>query len=136
MIPIAVPIEATAKRESEPTADKQHPLALSADAPLAVIRMPVDARGLALGILATIALVFALEWGQRFVISLLLGILFAYTLNPVVVWLERIKIARVLGSIIVMTAVVSALMLGAYSLRGQARRWRSPCSSGPLSPRG
>ena len=122
MTPIAAPpIEATVNRESEPAADKQGPLALSADPTLVVVRVPVDARGLALGILATIAVVFALEWAQRFVISLLLGILFAYTLNPLVVWLERIKIPRVLGSIIVMAAVVCALALGTYSLRGQVQ---------------
>lgn len=83
--------------------------------------MPVYAQGLALGILSTIAVVFALNWAQNFVISLLLGILFAYTLNPLVVWLERIKIPRVLGSIIVMAAVVCALVLGTYSLHGQVQ---------------
>jgi len=76
---------------------------------------------LALTILATIAGVFALEWAQSLVISLLLGILFAYTLNPLVVWLQRIKIPRVLGTGIVMVGVVSALVLGSYSLRGQVR---------------
>jgi hypothetical protein len=49
---------------------------------LSTVRMSVDARGLALGILATVAVVFVLEWAQSFVISLLLGILIAYTLNP------------------------------------------------------
>ena len=88
-------------------------------APGPVVRMSVDARGLALGILAVIAVVFALEWAQTFVISLLLGILIAYTLNPLVVWLERIRIPRVLASLIVMVAVIGALVLGAYSLRGQ-----------------
>jgi hypothetical protein len=45
--------------------------------------MPRAGRDLALSILATIAVVFALEWAQSFVISLLLGILFAYTLELV-----------------------------------------------------
>ena len=91
------------------------------DAPIAppAARMSVDARGLALGILATIAVVLALDWAQSFVISLLLGIFIAYTLNPPVVWLERIRIPRVLGAGLVMVAVVCALMLGTYSLRGQ-----------------
>jgi predicted PurR-regulated permease PerM len=89
------------------------------DAAPSTVRMSVDARGLALGILSTIAVVFALEWAQSFVISLLLGILFAYTLNPLVVWIERFKIPRVLGAGLVMAAVVLALVLGAYSLRGQ-----------------
>jgi predicted PurR-regulated permease PerM len=89
------------------------------DATPPAVRMFVDARGLALAILATVAVVFALEWAQRFVISLLLGILFAYTLNPLVVALERIRIPRVLGAGLVIMAVVCTLVLGTYSLRGQ-----------------
>ncbi len=84
-----------------------------------ILYVPVDARGLALGILATIALVFALEWMQTFFVPLLLGIFLSYTLTPLVVWLERIKIPRVLGTSLVMMAVVCALVLGTYSLRGQ-----------------
>src|SRR5947207_2377391 len=81
--------------------------------------MPVDARGLALGILAALASVLALSWAQGFVVPLLLGIVIAYTLNPVVGWLEAIKIPRVVGTIIVMGSAIGALVLGAYSLRGQ-----------------
>ena len=40
-----------------------------------VVHIPVEARGLALGILATIAIVFALEWPQQLLVPLLLGIL-------------------------------------------------------------
>nr|WP_211167075.1 AI-2E family transporter [Aromatoleum evansii] len=72
-----------------------------------------------MAILTTIAVVFALEWAQGFIISMLLGILFAYTLNPLVVWLECIRIPRVVGTVVVMLAVVCALVLGTYSLRGQ-----------------
>jgi predicted PurR-regulated permease PerM len=90
-----------------------------AAAPPPTVRLPESGHGLALIILATIAVVFALDWAQSFVISLLLGILFAYTLNPVVVWLERLRIPRVLGTSIVMLGVVCALVLGSYSLRGQ-----------------
>ena len=89
------------------------------DATRSTVRMSVDARGLALGILATVAVVLVLQWAQSFVISLLLGVFFSYTLNPLVGWLERIKIPRVLGAVIVLATVVCALVLGAYSLRGQ-----------------
>lgn len=98
------------QRPAEQVSETAHPL---------IVHAPVDARGLALGILATIALVFALDWMQTFFVPLLLGIFLAYTLNPLVVWLERIKIPRVLGTSIVMVAVVCALVLGTYSLRGQ-----------------
>lgn len=85
------------------------------------VRAPIDARGLALGILAVVALVWALRGAQDFFVSLLLGIIVAYTLNPLVVWLERIKVPRALGTTLVMVGVLCALGFGAYSLRGQAQ---------------
>jgi predicted PurR-regulated permease PerM len=91
----------------------------TSDASQLTVHMPVDARGVALGILAMLALVFALKWAQNFAISLLVGILLSYTLNPLVVWLERIKVPRIVGASMVMLAVVCALGLGTYSLRGQ-----------------
>jgi len=81
--------------------------------------VPVYTGGLALRILATLALIFALRWAQSFAISLLVGIFLAYTLNPLVVWLERIKVPRIVGASIVMLTAVCALGLGTYSLRGQ-----------------
>jgi predicted PurR-regulated permease PerM len=74
---------------------------------------------MALRILAIIAIVFALRWAQSFVVSMLLGILFAYTLNPLVARLERLRLPRLMGTAIVMAGVVCAFVLGAYSLRGQ-----------------
>jgi len=128
-----------ANRAEEPPAIQEK---VTSDAPPSTLRMSVDARGLALGILATVAVVFALDWAQSFVISLLLGIFIAYTLNPLVTWLERIKIPRVLGAGMVMVAVVCALVLGTYSLRGQVRtileqlpKAASKFSAGLTSPR-
>ena len=106
---------------SESRADKDRSAEQVADATPPTVRLPVDARGVALAILATLALVVALEWAQKFVISLLLGILFAYMLNPLVAWLEKIKVPRVAGTLVVMLAVVGALVLGVYSLRGQTQ---------------
>jgi hypothetical protein len=83
--------------------------------------MPVDARGVALGILAALAAIFALSWAQAFVVPLLLGIVISYTLNPLVAWLEAIRIPRVVGTVTVLTSVIGALAFGTYSLRGQAQ---------------
>jgi predicted PurR-regulated permease PerM len=83
--------------------------------------VPVYSRGMALGILAALASVFALSWAQSFAVPLLLGIVFAYTLNPLVTWLEKIRIPRVAGTVFVMASVIGALMLGTYSLRGQVQ---------------
>ena len=76
--------------------------------PSAHLPLHVNARGLALGIIATVAFLFALQWAQRFLIPLLFGVFVAYTLNPLVVWLERRHVARVVGA-----ALVTALILAA-----------------------
>ncbi len=112
--PVGNSAEAEAKSRSvsgEPTLNITH----------AIARKTRRAQGVALVILATVALIFALEWAERFVISLLLGIFFAYTLNPLVVWLEWIKVPRVVGTVLVLTTVVCGLLFGAYSLRSQAQ---------------
>jgi predicted PurR-regulated permease PerM len=96
--------------QAERVSDSAHPMTLY---------VPVDARGLALGILATVSLVFALDWTQTFLVPLLLGILFAYTLSPLVAGLQRIRIPRVLATGMVMATVICTVVLGAYSLRGQ-----------------
>lgn len=85
------------------------------------ISLPRATSGIAVGILATAAVLFTLESAQGLLISLILGIIFAYTLNPVVVWLEWLKIPRVLGAAIVVLAVVSIMGLGTYALRGQVQ---------------
>jgi predicted PurR-regulated permease PerM len=102
-----------------PLTDDQHAVPAAAAPVVPAVRMAVDARGVALGVLAVIAVVFALDWAQAFAISLLLGIVMAYTLNPLVVWLERIRIPRAAASLVVMLGVMGVLVLGAYSLRSQ-----------------
>src|SRR5271155_2149486 len=82
-------------------------------------RAAVDARGLALEVLAALASVYALWWARAFAIPLLLGIIISYTLYPLVAWLESIRIPRVVGTVIVMAAVMGALGFGTYSLRSQ-----------------
>ena len=83
------------------------------------VRAPVEARGVALTVLATVAVVGALYLAQSFFVSLLLGILIAYTLNPLVAFLERVRVPRAIGTIVVMVGLVAALGGGGYSLRGQ-----------------
>lgn len=94
-------------------------LASSATTLSAVGPEPMPGRDIALLILATVATVFALKWAQSFFVSLLLGILFAYTLNRLVVWLERIRIPRAAGTGMVMIGVACAIALGTNSLSGQ-----------------
>ena len=119
-IPGATPVQSEPRGDAE-LRDGEAPAvqaAAASGAPVPMVRMAADAR-VPLVILATVSVVFALEWAQSFFISLLLGILFAYTLNPLVVWLERVRIPRGMGASVVMVGVVCALVLGTYSLRGQ-----------------
>jgi predicted PurR-regulated permease PerM len=89
---------------------------------LPAFRPAVDARGLALAVLAVLASVFALSWAHAFLIPLLLGIVISYTLYPLVAGLEAIRIPRVIGTVIVIASVIGALAFGTYSLRGQTQR--------------
>lgn len=79
----------------------------------------IDVRGLALAIVTTVVVVFALQWAEKFFVPLLLGIIIAYTLNPLVVWLERVKIPRVVGTSLVMLVVLGGSAFATISLRGQ-----------------
>src|SRR5438132_12332420 len=69
----------------------------SSEAAQRKVLTPWNVPHMALVVLAAIAVIFALQWAEKFFIPLLLGILIAYTLNPIVVWLERKRIPRVLG---------------------------------------
>ena len=85
------------------------------------LRLPVhvNARGLSLGILATIASIFALQWAQKFFVPLLLGIFIAYTLNPVVRWLERWHVKRVVGATLVTVLILGAMGGTLYRLQDE-----------------
>jgi len=109
----AIDMDATTDSPTEPGPD-------AAAAP-PVSSVLEGSRDLALAVIAIVATVFALKWAQGFFISLLLGILFAYTLGPLVAWLERVRVPRVLGTSIVMAGVVSALAFGSYSLRDEVQ---------------
>ncbi len=89
---------------------------------LPAFRAALDARGLALGVLAVLASVVALSWAHAFLIPLLLGVVVSYTLYPLVAGLEAIRIPRAIGAVIVIASVIGALAFGAYSLRGQTQR--------------
>lgn len=84
-------------------------------------RLPnrVDARGLSLAILSTLAFVFALQWAQRFFIPLLFGIFIAYTLNPFVTGLQRLKIPRFFATCIVLLMILSAGAMATNTLQDE-----------------
>jgi predicted PurR-regulated permease PerM len=85
----------------------------------AVIHIPVNARGIALAILATVAFVFALQWAQKFFIPLIFSILVCYTLTPVVAWLERVRIPRLVAVTFVLLVLLGGAAVVANSLRSE-----------------
>lgn len=85
------------------------------------LRLPlhVHARGMALGVIATVAFIFALQWARPFLVPFLLGIFLAYTLNPLVLWLERLHIKRAIGATIVTAVMLVVMGAMIYRLQGQ-----------------
>jgi predicted PurR-regulated permease PerM len=85
------------------------------------LRLPVhvNARGLTLGVIATVAFVFGLQWAKNFFVPLLLGIFIAYTLSPVVRWLERWHIKRAIGATAVTTLILVGMALTAQRVQGE-----------------
>lgn len=128
-------IHSAADAKARTTDTVPGPEKVTPDTGHASIHAPVEARALALGILAAVASVWALREARGFFVSLLVGIILAYTLNPLVVWLERIKVPRVVGTTVVMAGVMCALVFGAYSLRGQVQAIvdQLPAATGKLS---
>ena len=81
----------------------------------------IQVKNVALVILTTLTVVFALDWAQSFIITMLLGILLAYALNPFVIQMERIKINRMIGASVVILVLISSLVFAGYALRGQVQ---------------
>ncbi len=81
----------------------------------------VDARGVALVILAGLAVLYTLTLASKFVIPLVVAVLIAYALNPAVSLLERWYTPRVVGSFLMLFVLVVGCSWGIYGLRGQAQ---------------
>jgi predicted PurR-regulated permease PerM len=96
------------------------PLIANAGPPASEVELPppghsfkfplhVNARGAALRIIAVVAFVWAVQWSEKFLVPLLLGVFIAYTLSPVVQWLERWHIKRAIGATLVTVAILAML---------------------------
>jgi predicted PurR-regulated permease PerM len=85
------------------------------------LRLPVhvNVRGLTLGVIATVAFVFGLQWAKNFFVPLLLGIFIAYTLSPVVRWLERWHIRRAIGATLVTGLILVGMALTMHRVQGE-----------------
>ncbi|MDB5824256.1 MAG: hypothetical protein JWR21_2960, partial [Herminiimonas sp.] len=87
--------------------------------PTLVARVAVDARGMAIGIIAVVAFLFCLQWAQKFLIPVAFGIFLSYTLNPLVSWLEKIRVPRLVGTCAVMLALMGGMVAASGPLVNQ-----------------
>src|SRR5471032_1436830 len=101
------PIEQTASVAAEPL---EPPLQLP---------LHVNVRGVALGIIATVCFVFALQWAQKFLIPVVFAIFIAYTLNPLVAWLEKIHIRRIVGATVVTGLILFGSLVMMERVQGE-----------------
>ena len=94
----------------------------AADADTSVLpRLPlhVNARGLALGIIATVAFIWALQWSRNFLVPLLLGILISYTLSPLMGWMTRRRVPRAIAATLITAAIVTGSVMAVDKLHGE-----------------
>ena len=109
------------------TADPKDTIELPANPPLAVdvsvlpSNETVQVKNIALVVIATLAIIFTLDWAQSFIVTVLLGVLLAYALNPLVTRLENIHIKRSIASSIVVLMLVAGIVFSGYALRGQVQ---------------
>jgi len=115
---VEAPIVLTVDQVEE-LVDADEPASAIAAVSILPLLKKFDASRVALVIIATLALLFALQWAQKFLIPLFFGIFIAYTLNPVVLWLEKRSIPRVLGSSLVMLTILIGAGFTANTLFGQ-----------------
>lgn len=92
-----------------------------ADSVLPTTPHKVQVVNVALVVIMTLAIIYTLNWAQSFIITVLLGTLLSYTLNPLVTHMEHIKIPRAIGSTLVILTVVAAVIYAGYGLHSQVQ---------------
>ncbi len=80
---------------------------------------PIGIRSLSLTVIAIVAAIFALQYGQQFFIPLVIAVLVSYALDPVVSWIARRGVPRAIAAAVVLLLVVGSIGGGAYGLRGE-----------------
>jgi len=73
-------------------------------------------------LLATLAVIAALWWGQRFLIPLTAGLMLVMLVTPVSVWLEHRLRSRVAATMLTLLLVMGTLAIGAMAFGGQLVR--------------
>jgi len=91
-----------------------------AEAPVAMRAARRSHMGIAVGVLAVIALVAALYLARAFFVPFLLGILASYALHPLVDWLKACHVPRAVGAALVLALAVGSFAWIGFSLSGDA----------------
>jgi predicted PurR-regulated permease PerM len=104
----------------QPAKDPLPPTPGAPGEPAPTVADLVEDHGIALTFLASVALVFVLQWSQPVLIPVVIGVLLAYALEPFVSVLARARVPRSIGAGVVLALFVGVLALGVYSLSGQA----------------
>ena len=108
-------------------------------------RTPVDARGVALTVLAAGAGIFLARYMQDVLIPFVLAGMVFYALDPLVDRLERLRVPRGLGALLAIALVISAVGLTAYRIQDDvisvieelpaaARELRAELAAAPNEP--
>jgi predicted PurR-regulated permease PerM len=80
----------------------------------------LDARTLALTIIALGVIIFLLQFMQALLAPLAFGILLFYALDPAVDFMERRRVPRWFGAALTLGATIATILFGAYMLQSQA----------------
>ncbi len=108
--------DTTAQGVAEPDAVAEAPgVAETTD----VVAISLRRASTALVVLATLFSLYALHVARDFLVPVVIAIVLAYLLDPLVCALQRLGLPRTVASTVVLLAVLSALLSGAYLLQGQ-----------------
>lgn len=77
------------------------------------------ARNISLVVLTVLAVLFALKSAHDFVVPLVLAAVIAYALDPIVAFLERFRVPRVLGTLLIMCAILGGLAYAVLAMEDQ-----------------
>lgn len=80
----------------------------------------LDARTVALVVIALGVIIFLLQYMQSFLAPLAFGLLLFYALDPAVDAMERWRVPRWIGAAVALGVTMGTILGGAYALQGQA----------------
>lgn len=83
---------------------------------------PRERASAATTLMATLAVIAMLWWGQRFLIPLTAGLMLVMLVTPLSVWLEHKLRSRVAATVLTLTLVMGTLAAGALAFGGQLIR--------------